>query len=258
VSTITTGRTLDADGEPIPGTGFELDTESWLATQIRERSGPISSHPTQPMWSIPVGASETDDETGGGTDTETGGRTATETGGRTNTETGGGIADETVRGVSVVARGYDGPPPHYHTQSRERFDVRRGELTLELDGAERRVPAGETAVVETGVEHTFRVETDDRAVVVTEIDAPGRLRSVLPTLGGLAHDTDRDPDDPLQRAVIADRLADHTVFTAAEGGLVGAATELLAPVGRAAGYQAAYGEYLTPAFWRAHVEQPSL
>lgn len=234
VSKITTGRTLDADGEPIPGTGFELDTESWLATQIRERSGPISSHPTQPMWSIPVGASETDDETGGGT------------------------ADETVRGVSVVARGYDGPPPHYHTQSRERFDVRRGELTLELDGAERRVPAGETAVVETGVEHTFRVKTDDRAVVVTEIDAPGRLRSVLPTLGGLAHDTDRDPDDPLQRAVIADRLADHTVFTAAEGGLVGAATELLAPVGRAAGYQAAYGEYLTPAFWRAHVEQPSL
>ena len=234
MSTITTGRTLDADGEPIPGTGFELDTESWLATQIRERSGPISSHPTQPMWSIPVGASETDGETGGGT------------------------ADETVRGVSVVARGYDGPPPHYHTQSRERFDVRRGELTLELDGAERRVPAGETAVVETGVEHTFRVETDDRAVVVTEIDTPGRLRSVLPTLGGLAHDTDRDPDDPPQRAVIADRLADHTVFTAAEGGLVGAATELLAPVGRAAGYQAAYGEYLTPAFWRAHVEQPSL
>ncbi len=258
MSTITTGRTLDADGEPIPGTGFELDTESWLATQIRERSGPISSHPTQPMWSIPVGANETDDETGGGTDTETGGRTNTETGGQTATETGGSTADETVRGVSVLARGYDGPPPHYHTQSRERFDVRRGELTLELDGAKRRVPAGETAVVETGVEHTFRVETDDRAVVVTEINAPGRLRSVLPTLGGLAHDTDRDPDDPLQRAVIADRLADHTVFTAAEGGLVGAATELLAPVGRAAGYQAAYGEYLTPAFWRAHVEQPSV
>jgi quercetin dioxygenase-like cupin family protein len=231
VSTITTGRTLDGDGEPIPGTGFELDTESWLATQIRERSGPISSHPTQPMWSVPVRAGD---------------------------DTRERPDDETVRGVSVVGRGYDGPPPHYHTQSRERFDVRHGELTLELDGAERRIPAGETAVVETGVEHTFRVEMDERAVVVTEIDSPGRLRSVLPTLGGLAHDTDRDPDDPLQRAVIADRLADHTVFTAAEGGLVGAATELLAPVGRAAGYQAAYGEYLTPAFWRAHVEQPSL
>jgi len=231
VSTITTGRTLDGDGEPIPGTGFELDTESWLATQIRERSGPISSHPTQPMWSVPVRAGD---------------------------DTRERPDDETVRGVSVVGRGYDGPPPHYHTQSRERFDVRHGELTLELDGAERRIPAGETAVVETGVEHTFRVEMDERAVVVTEIDSPGRLRSVLPTLGGLAHDTDRDPDDPLQRAVIADRLADHTVFTAAEGGLVGAATELLAPVGRAAGYQAAYGEYLSSGFWRAHVEQPSL
>jgi len=234
VSTITTGRTLDGDGEPIPGTGFELDTESWLATQIRGRSGPISSHPTQPMWSVPVGAREAGESVDGGT------------------------GDETVRGVSVVGRGYDGPPPHYHTRSHERFDVRHGELTLALDGTERRVPAGETATVETGVEHTFSVETDERAVVVTEIDTPGRLRSVLPTLGGLAHDGDRSPDDPLQRAVIADRLADHTVFTAAEGGLLGAATELLAPVGRAAGYRAAYGEYLSPAFWRAHVEQPSL
>ncbi|MEZ3117993.1 cupin domain-containing protein [Halobaculum sp. MBLA0147] len=165
---------------------------------------------------------------------------------------------DTVRTVSVVGGGYGGPPPHYHTQSRERFSVKRGELLLQLDEREHRITAGESKTVPTGVTHSFRVDTDERALVVTEIETPGRLRDVLPTLGGLAHDDDRDPDNPLQQAVIADRLADNTVFTAAEGGLQGVATDLLAPVGRAAGYRAAYAEYRTPAFWRAHVEQPSL
>ncbi|ERH13918.1 MAG: hypothetical protein J07HB67_00171 [halophilic archaeon J07HB67] len=108
MSTITTGRTLDVGGEPIPGTGFAVDTDSWLATRLRERSGPISSHPTQPVWSVPLGTA--DEASGAATD---------------------------------------------------------------------------------------------------------------------------DTENPFQRAVIADRLADHTVFTAAEGGLAGVATDLLASVGRA-------------------------
>ena len=223
MSTITTGRTLDGDGDPIPGTGFEVEPDSWLADRIRERVGPIQSHPTRSVWGVPVAAD-----------------------------------GDTVRTVSVVGGGYGGPPPHYHTQSRERFSVERGELTLELDGRDRVVTAGETETVATGVEHSFRADTDDRVLVVTEIDTPGRLRDVLPTLGGLAHDDDRDPEHPLQQAVIADRLADNTVFTAADGGVTGLATDLLAPLGRAAGYRAAYAEYRTPAFWRAHVEQPSI
>jgi len=79
---------------------------------------------------------------------------------------------------------------------------------------------------------------------------------VLPTLGGLAHDDDRDPDDPLQRAVLAKRLDGNTVFTEGEGPLSELATGALAPVARLAGYRGAYAEYTRPAFWRRHVEQP--
>jgi hypothetical protein len=60
---------------------------------------------------------------------------------------------------------------------------------MTLDDGERTVSAGETATVDTDVVHTFRNGTDERALVVTEIRSPGRLRHVPPTLGGLAHAT---------------------------------------------------------------------
>jgi mannose-6-phosphate isomerase-like protein (cupin superfamily) len=165
--------------------------------------------------------------------------------------------DETIRTVSIVGPGYQGPPEHYHKQSCEVFEVWDGGLTLELDGSHHQVSSGESKVVETGVTHTFSNEWSERALVVTSIESPGRLRQVLPTLGGLAHDADRDPENPLQQAVIASTLSDNTVFTAPDGGISGVATSVLAPVGRATGYQGAYGEYLQPAFWRRHVEQPT-
>jgi len=164
MSTFTTGRTLK-DGEPVPGTGFEVERDSWLADRIRERTGPITSHPTRPVWGIPL----SDDDAA------------------------------TIRTLSVFGAGYGGPPEHHHEQSTEVFDVKAGEITLTLDGVASRVAAGESATVETGVAHSFHNDTDERALVVTEIHSPGRLRQVLPTLGGLAHDEMRDPDDPRRR-----------------------------------------------------------
>ena len=220
MSTHVTGRTLDEHGDPVPGTGFEVEAGSWLDDRIRERTGPISSHPTRPVWGIPM------------------------------TE-----GDGPIRTLSVFGAGYDGPPPHYHERSVELFEVESGSLTMTLDGEEQRVSAGETATVDTGVVHSFRNETSDHALVTTEIRSPGRLRQVLPTLGGLAHDRSRDPDDPLQQALVADALDGNTTFVRGEG-IAGAAASALVPVARAAGYQGAYATYLQPEFWRAHVEQP--
>jgi len=220
--TVTTGRTLDESGEPVPGTGFEFDPDGWLAERIGERGGPITSHPTRPVWGVPL---STD--------------------------------DDTIRTLSIVGAGYDGPPEHYHEQSFERFDVREGEITLTLDGRDRQVVSGEEGTVETGVTHTFRNDADERAVVVTEIDSPGRLDAVLPTLGGLAHDPDRDPDDRLQQALIAERLAGNTTFTEAAA-LPSPLTGVAARVAELAGYQGAYAKYTQPVFWERHVEQPDL
>jgi mannose-6-phosphate isomerase-like protein (cupin superfamily) len=217
-----TGRTLDEHGEPIPGTGFEVQDGSWLEERIADRAGPISSHPTRPVWGIPL------------------------------TE-----GDGPIRTLSVFGPGYGGPPPHYHEHSVELFEIEAGSLVMTLDDEERSVLAGQTATVDTGVVHGFRNETDERALVTTEIRSPGLLRQVLPTLGGLAHDRSRDPDDPLQQALIADALDGNTTFVRGEG-LAGSVAGALAPVARAAGYQGAYATYMQPAFWRNHVEQPGV
>lgn len=220
MSSVTIGRTL-RDGEPVPGTGFEVDPDSWLADRIAERTGPISSHPTRPVWGIPVAD-----------------------------------GDGVTRTLSVLGPGYGGPAEHYHEQSKEVFDVREGAVTFTCDGTEQVVRAGETITVAPGVRHTFRTD-DERAVVLTAIHAPGRLDQVLPTLGGLAHDAERDPGGLLQQAAIAQRLTGNTVFTRQERPGASTALNVLGPVANLAGYEGAYGKYLQPAFWREHVEQPS-
>ena len=222
MSTYVTGRTLDEQGDPVPGTGFDVEADGWLERRLGERTGPITSHPTRPVWSVPLSD-----------------------------------GDGPIRSVSVFGPGYGGPPAHYHVRSVERFEVEAGSLTVTLDGDEHAVSAGESVTVGTDVVHTFRNEADERAVVRTEIRSPGRLRQVLPTLGGLAHDRSRDIDagDPLQQALIADALEGNTVFTRTEG-LAGTAVGLLAPVARLAGYRGAYAAYTQPAFWQNHVEQP--
>jgi len=222
MSAYVTGRTLDEQGDPISGTGFEVEEGSWLENRLRERTGPITSHPTRAVWGIPL------------TD-----------------------GDGPIRTASVFGPGYDGPPAHYHEQSVERFEVESGSLIMTLDGEDRPVSAGETVTVETGVTHTFRNETTARAIVVTEIRSPGRLRQVLPTLGGLAHDRSRDSENPLQQALIADALDGNTTFIRG-GPLADSAATALEPLARLAGYQGAYATYLQPAFWRDHVEQPAV
>jgi mannose-6-phosphate isomerase-like protein (cupin superfamily) len=222
MSNRTIGRTLDPHGKPVPGTGFTVEDDSWLAERLSERTGPITSHPTRSVWGIPLSG-----------------------------DTGA------IRTLSVFGSGYGGPPEHYHEQSLEVFHVEEGSLTVTLDGVDQRVSAEESVTVETGVVHSFRNDTDQLALVTTEIRAPGRLREVLPTLGGLAHDRERDVDDPLQQVMIADRLDGNTVFTD-QAGMTGTLTDVLAPVAQLAGYRGAYAKYGQPAFWQAHVEQPEI
>lgn len=221
-----TGRTLDDAGEPIPDTGFEYERDSLLGDLLADRVGPLNSHPTLPVWSAPL------ERAADGPDR--------------------------MRTVSIYEPGYSGPPEHYHEVSEEIFEVQQGTVVFECDGAERAVTAGETTTVETGTTHTFRCEGDELAVVLTTIAPLGRIGYILPTLSGLAHDDRVDADDPLQRALIVDRLAEDTVFTEAETGFARLATDLLAPVAKLRGYQGGYARYRQPEFWRRHVEQPDI
>jgi len=221
----TTGRTLDAAGEPVAGTGFDVDPDGGLAALLRDRTGALTSHPTRAVWSAPLPPPDDAD---------------------------------VIRSIGVHEPGFDGPPEHYHEDSVEVFDVRAGEATFLIDDREVPVAAGETLTVDAGQRHTFRVEGDELCHMVVDIRSPGKLRHVLPTLGGLAHDDEASAENPLQAAALADRLAGNTVFTTPNERVVRSLTGALAPVARLAGYDGAYGKYGRDAFWERHVEQPAL
>jgi quercetin dioxygenase-like cupin family protein len=222
--TTVTGRTLDENGDPIPGTGFEYEEDGLIADLLAQRVGPLNSHPTRPTWGTPL---ERPDE-----------------------------GHDRVCILSIFGPGFEGPPEHYHEVSVETFDVRQGTVTFTADDSDYTVTAGETLVVETGTRHTFNCPGDELTVVVTTIAPLGRIGYVLSTLSGIAHDPTVDADDPLQRALIAKRLHGDTVFTEAESGVRRVATDVLAPLAKLRGYQGGYGRYRQDAFWERHVEQP--
>jgi len=223
----TTGRTLDVDGHPIDGMGFDLSPDGDLAALLARRTGPMTSHPTQGVWSTPLPDPDPDD-------------------------------GDTIRALSIYSPGFEGPPEHYHEHSTERFAVEAGEVTFRIDDREKRVTAGEVRIVDPGERHSFTVGGSELCYMIVDIESPGRLRQVLPTLSGLAHDSERNPDNPLQQAAIARRLDSNTVFTGINPDLSNPLSAVLAPIAQLRGYRGAYGKYLQDAFWERHVEQPTL
>ncbi|MFW6321094.1 MAG: cupin domain-containing protein [Halohasta sp.] len=223
---VTTGRTLDADGQPIPGTGFELDPDGELAGILARRVGALASHPTRSVWTALLPESEEN--------------------------------PDTLRSVGIFGPGFDGPPEHYHIRSEERFAVVGGTVRFRIDGRTERVTAGETITVRPYERHSFTVEGDEPCYMLVDIDSPGRLRHVLPTLSGLAHDEAMDSDTPLQQVIIAQQLSENTVFTELDPRLTRPLCSVLAPIARLRGYQGAYDKYTRETFWERHVEQPAL
>lgn len=57
-------------------------------------------------------------------------------------------------------------PSHYHQKKEETFHVLFGEMTVELDGKERKIKAGEMVIVERGVGHSFKT---DSGVIFEEV-----------------------------------------------------------------------------------------
>lgn len=221
---VTTGRTLDRTGRPRPGTGFDVDADDALADLLARRTGALTSHPTQSVWSAPLPAPAGE--------------------------------DETVRSLGIHEPGFDGPPEHYHEHSEERFEVRAGEAVFHVDGRDERVVAGESITVAPGERHTFSIVGDTLCHMIVDIRSPGKLSAVLPTLGGIAHDEAVDADHPLQQAAIARRLDGNTVFTEIPPTLSRPLNAFLGPIARLRGYRGAYAKYTQDAFWERHVEQP--
>lgn len=70
------------------------------------------------------------------------------------------------------------PPMHYHPDTEERFEVRSGELIVELDGETHKVGAGEEIVIPPNTPHVSYTESES-ARFRREVTPPGRWREFL-------------------------------------------------------------------------------
>jgi mannose-6-phosphate isomerase-like protein (cupin superfamily) len=226
--TITTGRTLDQNGHPIDGTGFDYDSQDRLAELLDQRVSPIFSQPITGEWIFALNLSK---------------------------DTHG----EFERGVVIFRPGNSGPPEHIHPGYDEHFDIVQGEFIFKINGQERRAGAGEQLVVKKGTPHTFRCVGDRYGVVIGETRPAARIGEVISTLFGMAHEGALTPQGQpklMQAMVIGSEYADDTVFTNPPPKIAIPVARALAPIGRLLGYRPTYPKYAQESWWNARVEQP--
>ena len=226
--TTTTGRTLDQNGHPIDGTGFEYDSDGRLADLLNQRASPLLSQPVTGEWIFALVLSK---------------------------DTQGAFE----RGVVVFRPGNLGPPEHIHPIYDEHFDILQGDFSFKIDGKERPAVAGEQLVVRKGTPHTFRCVGDGYGVVIGETRPAARIGEVISTLFGMAHEgalTPKGQPKFLQAMMVGSAYADDTVFTNPPPGIAIPIAKALAPVGRLLGYRPTYPKYAEETWWSAHVEQP--
>jgi quercetin dioxygenase-like cupin family protein len=227
---MTTGSTLDKQGQPIAGTGFEFESDSRIAELLRQRISPLISQPITGEWVFSLAA-------------------ASSTGGQSE------------RGVGIFSPGNSGPPEHFHPGYDEHFEVVTGSFIFRIDGQERSVSAGEKVIVPRGVPHTFRCIGDQYGAAIAETRPAARIGEVISTLFAMAHEGKLTPDGKpklMQAMVIGSEYADDTVFTSPPPAIALFVARLLAPIGRLLGYRPTYPQYREQSYWFARVQQPDI
>lgn len=139
--------------------------------------------------------------------------------------------------------GGQGPPPHIHPRSSERFEVLSGSIALTDGGREVVVSAGETHTIAPGVAHTFASHGDEPAAVRVTFDRPGRMAEFLETFYELSRagltDAEGKPSMP-QIAVSFSALRDDIRTTVAPWPAQRAMFAVLSPIGRLRGLRPFY------------------
>ena len=240
MATLTTGEKLDDEGNPIPGTGFEYESDGRVAELLAQRITPVLYSPSQREWAwmVPDGSN-----------------------------------GEIERGVAVSPAGNEGPLPHYHPTFDEHFKAAAGSWVLKADAEEVTLNPGEDLLVTRGIVHTFRCVGEDGSFGVMEFD-------VIPAVGfgdmikglmGAQHDFKLNPDRvnvPFLQNMVSLRSyrtkfgkrylevavpvppgkAVLTVFSIL--------SFVLAPMGRLLGYKPTYPHHYEDEFWEKLVNQP--
>ncbi|WP_276258859.1 cupin domain-containing protein [Haloglomus litoreum] len=230
-SVLRTGRPLDEQGEPRDGPVLELERGSEATELLRSAPRPLASNPGAGTWGTLLSHPDA---------------------GRTD-------APELLQWLGPDA----GQPPAHRHPAPERFEVLRGRLTVVRDGEDRRLDPGDAITVAPGVEHTFRNDTDGFVAFRAELPSMRTVLSLYTTWGldhegAFAADGGFAEPDPLHGLVLSEDVYPDTTVTAAPVALQRLLWATAGRVARARGYSGIDRSYLEDAFWRRHVEQPSL
>ena len=236
---LTCGEILDDNGNPIPGTGFEYDSDGRVAELLAKRITPVMYSPPQGEWAWMI-----PDESNG----------------------------ENERGVAVAPAGNKGPQVHYHPNFDEHFKSAAGSWVLKADADEVTLNAGEDLLVKRGTVHTFRCVGKDGDFGVMEfgiIPAVG-FGGVLKALFGQQQEgiVNSRGEMPFLQAMVAFRgyrsskgLSFPDLAIMVPPGKAGTALAnilsfVIAPLGRLFGYKPDYPQYYEDEFWEKRVNQP--
>jgi quercetin dioxygenase-like cupin family protein len=228
MTTLTTGRKIDAQGQLVDGSGFLYESDGPLPDLLKARISPLFSQPVTGEWVFGLVST---------------------------VETGG----EFERGVGVFTPGNAGPPEHFHPAYDEHFEILLGDFTFKIDGKEQNAHAGEKLVVRKGTPHTFRCIGELYGAVIVETRPAARISEVIATLFGMAHEgalTAAGQPKLMQAMVIGSEYSGDTVFTNPPPSITIPLAKVLSPIGRAFGFRPTYPKYIEESYWKSHVEQP--
>jgi quercetin dioxygenase-like cupin family protein len=158
---------------------------------------------------------------------------------RTAAETGGELTEFTA----TIAPGGHLPAPHVHPSQSERFEIRRGTLSLRIDGRKVEATAGDVVVIEPGQAHYFSNDSGQEVEFHVEVRPALKIESVIETMYGLAADgktNSRGLPNPFRLAVIAKHHFDTVRLPLVPASVQRLALMVGAPVGRALGFAETY------------------
>ncbi len=131
---------------------------------------------------------------------------------RTPEETGG----ELLQIELIVIPGGRVAGEHIHPRQEERFYIRRGEMTIEIDGDRRVLHPGDEAIVPPGTRHVWWNSGDGELNAIVEFRPGGRFADFITTYFGLAKTGQVDENGfpgVLQSAVTLHEYRDTTRMT---------------------------------------------